>query len=291
MLDSSWSRIDGPKSGRCRLSVLVPAYNEEKTIDQVLDQLLNLTEINLHEVVVVDDGSHDRTAEIVQRFAACDSRVRLICQERNQGKTAAIARAIAAATGDILMVQDADLEYDPTEIPAVVAPILQYQADVVYGSRFMVRRAARVLYFYHYLANRSLTFLSNLLTNRNMTDIETCYKAFRAGLIKPLRLTSKGFGMEVEITAMVCKTRARTYEVPISYYGRTYEEGKKIGLMDGVRALYYIVYYNLIRPWLPAGRAYVQEANHFLELASFETANGQEADGRHVIPSCTVMRQ
>jgi glycosyltransferase involved in cell wall biosynthesis len=186
------------------------------------------------------------------------------------GKTAAIARAIAAATGDILIVQDADLEYDPSEIPAVIEPILQGQADVVYGSRFMVRRAARVLYFYHYIANRLLTFLSNLLTNRNMSDIETCYKAFRAGVIKPMRLTSKGFGMEVEITAMICKTKARTYEVPISYYGRTYEEGKKIGLRDGVKALYYIGYYNLVHPWLPAGRAYIREANRFLEDALVE---------------------
>lgn len=275
MLDSNWSRVDGMAIGRCRLSVLVAAYNEEKTIGRILGQLLSLLEVDLQEIVVVDDGSQDRTAEIVSESAARDPRVRLILHEQNMGKTAAIARAIAAATGDILIVQDADLEYDPSEIPAVIAPILQGQADVVYGSRFMVRRAARVLYFYHYLANRFLTFLSNLLTNRNMTDIETCYKAFRAGVIKPLRLTSKGFGMEVEITAMVCKTEARTYEVPISYYGRTYEEGKKIGLMDGVKALCYIVYYNLVRPWLPAGRAYIWEANRFLE------SNGQIETERH----------
>jgi hypothetical protein len=131
----------------------------------------------------------------------------------------------------------------------------------VYGSRFLVRRTTRVLYFYHYLANVSLTFLSNLLTNRNMTDIETCYKAFRAGVIKPLRLTSSGFGMEIEITALVTKTDARTYEVPISYYGRSYEEGKKIGVWDGVMAGLYILYYNIVAPHLPAGRRYVAEAN------------------------------
>ena len=187
--------------------------------------------------MVVDDGSQDQTAKIVNQFVARDSRVRLICQKQNHGKTAAIARAIAAATGDILIVQDADLEYDPTEIPAVVAPILQGQADVVYGSRFLVRRAARVLYFYHYLANRFLTFISNLLTNRNWTDIETCYKAFRRGLIKPLRLTSKGFGMEVEITASwLCETRARTYEVPISVlrpHLRRRKENWDVGRVEG----------------------------------------------------------
>jgi hypothetical protein len=136
---------------------------------------------------------------------------------------------------------------------------------VSYGSRFMVRKAARVLYFYHYLANQGLTFLSNLFTNRNMTDIETGYKAFRAGVIKPLRLASKGFGMEIEITAMICRTKARTYEVPISYYGRSYEEGKKIGFKDGVMAFFYILYFNLIKPWLPEGRRYIQEVNRFLQ--------------------------
>jgi hypothetical protein len=146
----------------------------------------------------------------------------------------------------------------------VIAPIISGEADVVYGSRFLVRRATRVLYFYHYLANKSLTFLSNLLTNRNMSDIETCYKAFRAGVIKPLQLSSRGFGMEVEITALVCKTQARTYEVPISYYGRSYSEGKKIGLTDGIMALYYIMYYNLIQPLLPSGRRYVRDVNAFL---------------------------
>ena len=139
----------------------------------------------------------------------------------------------------------------------MVAPILDGHADVVYGSRFMTRKASRVLYFYHYLANRFLTFLSNLLTNRNMTDIETGYKAFRAGVITPLRLTSSGFGMEIEITAMICKTNVRTYEVPISYYGRSYEEGKKIGVKDGIMAIFYIFYYNLIYGLLPEGRRYI----------------------------------
>jgi len=251
-----------PSATEHRVSVLVPVYNEERTVATVLDRVLALP-LPL-EIVVVDDGSSDRTHEVVAAVAARDPRVRVIRLAINQGKTAAIRRAISEAAGTILIVQDADLEYDPAEIPEVLAPIVSGHAVVVYGSRFLVRRAARVLYFYHYLANTGLTFLSNLLTNRNMTDIETCYKSFRAGVIKPLVLTSRGFGMEVEITAMVSQTRARTYEVPISYYGRSYEEGKKIGLRDGVMALYYILYFNLIAPRLPAGRRYVQQVNRYL---------------------------
>jgi glycosyltransferase involved in cell wall biosynthesis len=250
--------------------VLVPVYNEQATILEVLQRVLALDAV-LKEIVVVDDGSRDRTADIVRTLAATDSRVRFYEQPFNQGKTAAIRRALAEATGDIVIVQDADLEYDPAEIPEVISPILSGHADVVYGSRFLVRRATRVLYFYHYLANVTLTFLSNLLTNRNMTDIETCYKAFRAGVIKPLGLTSRGFGMEVEITAMVSKTRARTYEVPISYYGRSYEEGKKIGVWDGVMALFYIFHYNLVAPRLRSGRRYVAEVNRYLAQSSVGT--------------------
>jgi glycosyltransferase involved in cell wall biosynthesis len=250
------------------LSVLVPAYNEQDTVGQVVERLLLLGDI-LREIVVVDDGSVDSTAEVVQRLADADARVRLFRQPKNRGKTAAIRRALAEAKGEILIVQDADLEYDPREIPDVIHPILAGKADVVFGSRFLVRRATRVLYFYHYLANKSLTFLSNLLTNRNMTDIETCYKAFRAGVIKPLTLSSSGFGMEVEITAMVCKTRARTYEVPISYYGRSYDEGKKIGILDGIMAGVYIFYFNLIKTFLPSGRRYIREVNAFLRSDHF----------------------
>ncbi len=245
------------------VSILVPAYNEEHTIEAVLRSVQAL-KIALKEIVVVDDGSTDRTAEIVRRIAAEDPRLHFFQLDRNRGKTAAISRALQEATGEILIIQDADLEYDPKEIPGVIEPIVEGKADVVYGSRFMVRKAARVLYYYHFLANRLLTCFSNLLTNRNMSDIETCYKAFRSGVIKPLKLTSSGFGMEVEITAMICTTKARTYEVPISYYGRTYDEGKKIGLKDGVAALYYIGYYNLIRPRTRAGRKYRDEVNQYL---------------------------
>jgi len=246
------------------VSVLMAAYNESRTVDVVLRRLLAVA-IPLREVIVVDDGSTDRTAQIVQRVMAEDPRVRLVRHGANRGKTAAIGRALREATGEILIVQDADLEYDPADLPQVIAPIVEGRADVVYGSRFLVRRATRVLYFYHFLANRGLTLLSNLFTNRNMTDIQTCYKAFRAGILKPLRLSSSGFGMEVEITAMVCKTKARTYEVPISYYGRTYAEGKKIGPRDGMMALFYIFYFNLVAPWTARGRTYVREVNRWLE--------------------------
>ena len=261
------------------LSVLVPVFNEEQTIVQVLRKVLTLGPL-LKEIVVVDDGSRDRTADLVRELASFEPTIRFHVLPVNRGKTAAIQRALEAATGDIIVVQDADLEYDPAEIPDVIAPILAGHADVVYGSRFLVRKAARVLYYYHYVANTALTVLSNLLTNRNMTDIETCYKAFRAGVIKPLRLTSRGFGMEVEITALVTKTRARTYEVPISYYGRSYEEGKKIGLRDGIMAVFYILFYNLVAPYMTPGRRYVGAVNSYLALreeSSYERlcTNGQ----------------
>lgn len=248
-----------------KVSVLMPAYNEEPSIEKVIRRVLALP-IESIELVIVNDGSTDSTAAIVQRLAGEDSRIRFFDQPRNMGKTAAVARAIDESTGDLLIVQDADLEYDPREIPDVIEPILSDVADVVYGSRFMVKRAARVLYYYHYLANKGLTFLSNLLTNRNMSDIETCYKAFRREVIAPMKLTSSGFGMEVEITAMICKTQARTYEVPISYYGRTYEEGKKIGMSDGFAALWYIFYYNVIYPWRASAKAYVATVNRSLAV-------------------------
>ena len=243
-----------------KLSVLIPVYNEERTVNEILTRVLALGPV-VQEIVIVDDGSTDKTAAIVRGRAAAEPKIHFHQMPQNRGKTAAIAKALELAAGEILIVQDADLEYDPADIPEVIHPILAGHADVVFGSRFLVRRAARVLYFYHYLANVGLTFLSNMLTNRNMSDIETCYKAFRAEVIKPMVLTSKGFGMEVEITAMVCKTKARTYEVPISYYGRPYEEGKKIGPMDGVAALWYIGYYNIIKPRTRSGKRYIAAVN------------------------------
>ena len=170
--------------------------------------------------------------------------VRLIRQPKNRGKTAALVTGFAESRGGIVIVQDADLEYDPAEIPDVIAPILSNRADVVYGSRFLIRRATRVLYYRHFLANRFLTGLSNLLTDINFSDVETCYKAFRGEIIRSMIITSTRFGFEVEVTAKIAKLGCRTYEVPISYYGRTYQEGKKIGLKDGFQALWYILKYN-----------------------------------------------
>jgi glycosyltransferase involved in cell wall biosynthesis len=242
------------------LSVIIPAYNEESTIGTVLKRVCRLK--NLKEIIVVDDGSTDSTLCEVEGLGL--PKVRLIRQEKNAGKTAAVLRAIREVTGDITIIQDGDLEYDPAEIEDVIMPILEDKADVVYGSRFLVKKAARVLYFYHYLANKTLTFLSNLLTNVNMTDIETCYKAFRTPLIKNLPLTSSGFGMEVEITALITKTKARIYEVPISYYGRTYEEGKKIKTKDGITAIWYIFYFNFASYISPSIKKYVQNANESL---------------------------
>lgn len=246
-----------------KISILIPAYNEAKTIASVLDTVLQLPLEDL-EVIVVNDASTDATGEILARYGNQYPNVQVFTQSKNQGKTAAIALAISKFSGDVAVIQDADLEYDPKEIIDLIQPILNDRADVVYGSRFLVKKAARVLYYYHYVANKFLTLLSNLLTNRNMSDIETCYKAFRTDVIKPLVLRSRGFGMEVEITAAICKTEARTYEVPISYYGRTYEEGKKIGWRDGVEAIYYILYFNLIHPWTAAAKEYKATVNRSL---------------------------
>jgi glycosyltransferase involved in cell wall biosynthesis len=224
------------------LSAVVPAYNEEATLADVIGKLLTVE--SLLEIVIVDDCSRDRTPEICADLAR-DPRVRFTRHDKNKGKTEALKTGFAMTTGAVVIVQDADLEYDPEEIPAVIAPILGGQADVVYGSRFLVRKAARVLYFYHFMANKGLTFLSNLFTNINLTDVETGYKAFRGEIIRNMIITSTGFGFEIEVTAKVAKLGCSIYEVPISYYGRTYEQGKKIGFSDGVQALWLIFRYNV----------------------------------------------
>jgi len=221
----------------------MPAYNEESTISQIVGQVLQIP--YLLELIIVDDCSKDDTPIIAQRLAGQDSRVRYVRQAKNGGKTEALKTGFALTKGEIVIIQDADLEYDPTEISDVIMPILEGRADVVYGSRFMTKKASRVLYFYHYLANKGLTFLSNCLTNINLTDVETCYKAFRGEIIRTMIITSSGFGFEIEVTAKVAKLKCAIYEVPISYYGRTYEEGKKIGFSDGVAAFWYILKFNL----------------------------------------------
>ena len=225
------------------LSVVVPVYNEEKTVLTVIRRVLTEIPVDL-EVVVIDDGSTDGTGKALEKLSAEDSRIRLVHQN-NAGKTAALKRGFELTRGDIVIVQDADLEYDPAEIIHVIEPIRKGQADVVYGSRFLVRRAARVLFYYHYLANSVLTFLSNALTNLNMTDVETGYKAFRGEIIRNMIIESSGFGFEIEVTAKVAKLGAVIYEVPISYYGRTYVEGKKIGLLVGLAAIWYVFRFNL----------------------------------------------
>jgi glycosyltransferase involved in cell wall biosynthesis len=232
------STLDNP-----RLSVVMPAYNEASTIEEVVQKLLQLPD--LLEIVIVDDCSTDKTPEITRRLAKEFSQVRISRHEKNAGKTEALKTGFALTRGDIVIVQDADREYDPNEIPNVIKPILDGNADVVYGSRFLVRKATRVLYFYHYLANKFLTFTSNLFTNLNMTDVETGYKAFRGEIIRNMIITSQGFGFEIEVTAKVAKLRCRIYEVPISYYGRTYQEGKKIGVKDGLEAFWLVFRFNL----------------------------------------------
>lgn len=225
------------------LSVVVPVYNEANTLKEVVCKVLSIP--CLLEVIIVNDCSTDGTSEVADDLAANYKQVRTVHHPKNAGKTAALRTGFALTQGQIVIVQDADLEYDPTEIYGVIRPILEGHADVVFGSRFLVRRAARVLYFYHFLANKFLTFLSNSLTNLNMTDIETGYKAFRGDIIRNMVIVSSGFGFEVEVTAKVAKLGGAIYEVPISYYGRTYEDGKKIGLSDGLMALWLILRFNL----------------------------------------------
>jgi glycosyltransferase involved in cell wall biosynthesis len=225
------------------LSVVVPVYNEAATLREVIRKLLQVP--CLLEIIIVDDCSTDGTREQATQLAEANQQVRVIRHERNSGKTAALRTGFALTKGAIVIVQDADLEYDPADIYGVILPILQGHADVVFGSRFLVRRAARVLYFYHYLANKFLTYLSNALTNLNMTDVETGYKAFRGEIIRNLTIVSSGFGFEVEVVAKIAKLKLAIYEVPISYYGRTYAEGKKIVFMDGVVALWLVIRFNL----------------------------------------------
>lgn len=248
------------------LSVIVPAYNEEDTLAIVVRKLIGLP--HLFEVIVIDDCSKDRTGEVARQLASQYEQVRLIQHDRNRGKTAALITGFAASRGDIVIVQDADLEYDPTEIVDVITPIVDGVADVVYGSRFLVKKAARVLYFYHYLANKLLTLISNLLTNINLSDVETGYKAFRGEIVRNMIITSRGFGFEIEVTAKVAKLKCAIYEVPISYYGRTYEQGKKIGTKGAIAAFWYLLQYNVFCSLkssfrsLPATRREAAKAGH-----------------------------
>lgn len=233
-----------------KLSIIVPAYNEAETIHRILDklnevQLIGETE---KEIVVVNDCSKDDTESVIKKYVVDHPNVPISYykHEVNMGKGAALHTGFRKATGDYIVVQDADLEYDPQEFNLLLKPVLGGFADVVYGSRFMGGNPHRILFFWHTIGNKFLTFLSNMFTNLNLTDMETCYKLFRADLLKSLDLREKRFGFEPEVTAKVAKVKGvRIYEVGISYYGRTYEEGKKIGWKDGFRAIYCILKYNL----------------------------------------------
>lgn len=233
-----------------KLSVLVPVYNEERTLEEIVRRVCGFQIPK--EIILVDDGSEDQSRTILTRLQEENARandplnqIKVFFQPVNQGKGAAIKTALSHVTGDIVLVQDADLEYDPKDYPSLLAPIQAGQADVVYGTRFYGGGAHRVLFFWHYMGNLALTLMSNMLTNLNLSDMEVGYKAFRAEAVKGINLKSNRFGFEPEITVKLAKKRCRFYEVPISYHGRTYEEGKKITWKDGIAALYYLIRFRL----------------------------------------------
>ncbi len=226
------------------ISVVIPCYNEVATIESILDAVRG-SEIRDKEILVVDDASTDGTREKLLSLDG-EAGLKVIFHERNRGKGAALRSGFRAATGDVVIVQDADLEYDPREYEKLLAPIRAGKADVVYGSRFAGGESHRVLYFWHYAANKFLTLFSNMFTNLNLTDMETCYKAFRREIIQRIELREERFGFEPEFTAKVARMGCRIYEVGISYSGRTYAEGKKIGWRDGFRALWCVIRYNLL---------------------------------------------
>lgn len=232
-----------------KLSVLIPIFNERQWIEELVGKVLRqkIPGIERTEIIVVDDGSTDGTREVVRSLAARHpDNIQTVFHEENSGKGAALKSAIAKMSGDICIIQDADLEYDPVEYPLVLGPIIQGFADCVYGSRFVGSQSKRVLFFWHYVGNKFLTLLSNMFTNLNLTDMETCYKAFRCDIFKTIPIRCQRFGFEPEITAKIAKRKCRIFEVGISYHGRTYEQGKKIGWVDGVKAIFIIMFFGII---------------------------------------------
>lgn len=240
------SRVEMAKAKK--LSIVIPCYNEKNTIETILKEV---DEVNLgstkKEILIIDDGSKDGTREILKKLANKNKAIKLFFQEKNQGKGAALKRGVLESTGDVVVVQDADLEYDPQEYVRLLYPIERGHADVVYGSRFIGGEPHRIIYFKNQVANKFLTFLSNLFTGLNLTDMETCYKMMRGDLARQLakNLQAQRFGFEPEITARIAKSKAAVYEIGISYYGRSKEEGKKIGYRDGLKAIWEIIYFNL----------------------------------------------
>lgn len=235
-----------------RLSIIIPVYNEESTIHLILDRVkaVQLVQDIQKEIIIVNDCSQDDTKGAIQRYMQANTELDLKYYEHklNKGKGAALHTGIAKATGEYLIIQDADLEYDPTEYNDLLKPILMGAADVVYGSRFMGSKPHRILFFWHSIGNKFLTGLSNMFTNLNLTDMETCYKLFNTKMIQGIQLKEKRFGFEPEVTAKIARIpKVRIYEVGISYYGRTYDEGKKIGWRDGFRAIYCIIKYNIFQ--------------------------------------------
>jgi glycosyltransferase involved in cell wall biosynthesis len=230
-----------------KLSVVMPVYNEQGTVEQVISRVLAVSpQIDMEiELLCVDDGSTDSSRDILTRLQSAHPQLKVLLQPRNLGKGSALRRGIAEATGDYIIIQDADLEYDPSDYTALLRPLIEGKADVVYGSRFLGSGPHRVLYFWHSVGNRALTLLSNALTNMNLTDMETCYKAFRREILQSIPLQENRFGFEPEITVKIAKRRLRVYEVGISYWGRTYEEGKKINWRDGIRALFCLLKYTI----------------------------------------------
>jgi glycosyltransferase involved in cell wall biosynthesis len=233
-----------------KLSVIMPVYNERATLRSVVERVLSVAAIEL-ELICVDDGSRDGSREILGELQNEYPQIRVLFQPQNMGKGAALRRGIQEAMGNFLIIQDADLEYDPHDYPLLLDPLIQGKADVVYGSRFLGSGPHRVLYFWHSVGNWLLTLLSNCLTNINLSDMETCYKAFRREVIQSIPIDENRFGFEPEITVKVAKRRLRIYEVGISYWGRTYEEGKKIGWRDGLRALWCLFKYSIKEPVAP----------------------------------------
>ncbi len=227
-----------------KLSIIIPVYNERDSLDVLLGRVKAAPVDQAKEVIVVDDASTDGTRDVLAKHDGTDN-VRVLLHDRNRGKGAAIRTAQQHVTGDVVMIQDADLEYDPADYPKLLAPIVDGRADVVYGSRFVGSEAHRVMYFWHMVANKGLTLLSNMFSNLNLTDMETCYKVFRADVFRRIAIKENRFGFEPEVTAKIARLGARVYEVGISYAGRTFSQGKKVTWRDGLKALWYILKYNL----------------------------------------------